>query len=252
MQKENTRAGKCALSQTLLDIYFFLLKEYGRQGWWPLIHYRGCNPTKTGSVTGYHPGNYDLPETRDQVFEICLGAILTQNTSWPQVEKALRNLQRSNGLNPEGILNMDIEILKGHIKPAGYFNQKAKKVIVFTRFFSRLGQNQIPDRSELLGLWGIGPETADSMMLYAFKVPTFVIDAYTRRIFSHLKFIHEKSSYDQVKSLFEENLPRDLIIYQEFHALIVEHAKRFYHKGGSRKQCPLFLKGTYSFTTTSR
>ena len=230
------------MRQILLDIYFFLLERYGPQGWWPLVDYQGSNPTKTGSVCGYHPGDYDFPMTQDQVFEICLGAILTQNTGWPQVEKVLKNLQRKNCLNPEQILDMDNETLKENIKPAGYFNQKAKKIKIFTHYFINLSQDQIPIREELLALWGVGPETADSMLLYALKVPTFVVDAYTRRIFSHLGIIHEKSIYDEIKAFFEKNLPQDWIIYQEYHALIVEHAKRFYSKRADYKKCPLVKK----------
>ena len=230
------------MNQILLDIYYVLLEKYGLQGWWPLVDYNGCNPTKTGIISGYHPGNYDLPENRDQIFEIGLGAILTQNTGWPQVEKVLKNLQRKNCLNPEQIMDMDNESLIENIKPAGYFNQKAKKIKLFTQYFLDLDQDQIPTREELLALWGIGPETADSILLYALKVPTFVIDAYTRRIFNNLKIINEKYTYDDIKSLFEKNLPRDFIIYQEFHALIVEHAKRFYYRGADYKKCPLFQR----------
>lgn len=233
------------MNQVLLPIYSFLLKEYGQQGWWPLLGQKGCKPTKTGSVTGYHPGDYDLPKTRNQVFEVCLGAILTQNTGWPQVEMALKSLHERNCLDPEKILDMDIEALKEAIKSAGYFNQKAKKVKIFTHYFLKslnflsLDQTRLPAREELLSLWGIGPETADSMLLYAFKVPTFVIDAYTRRIFIRLGMIHEKNSYDDIRILFEQSLPEDFILYQEYHALIVEHAKRFYQKKSNYEHCPL-------------
>jgi endonuclease III related protein len=227
------------MDQILLPIYSFLLKEYGQQGWWPLLGQKGCKPTKTGSINGYHPGNYDLPETRNQIFEVCLGAILTQNTGWTQVEMALKILHERNCLDPAKILEMDMEALKEAIRSAGYFNQKAKKVKIFTHYFLNLGPNQIPTREELLSLWGIGPETADSMLLYAFKVPTFVIDAYTRRIFTHLGIADEKISYDGLKSLFEQSIPKDLVIYQEYHALIVEHAKRFYQKKSDHEHCPL-------------
>lgn len=226
-------------NQQLLPIYSFLLKEYGQQGWWPLLGCTGCKPTKTGSVAGYHPGDYDLPRTRNQVFEVCLGAILTQNTGWPQVEMALRSLQERNCLDPERILHMDIEALKEAIRSAGYFNQKAKKVKIFTGYFLNLLRDRIPAREELLSLWGIGPETADSMLLYAFRVPTFVIDAYTRRILTRLGIADEKSSYDDLKALFEQSLPKDFILYQEYHALLVEHAKRFYPKKADTGICPL-------------
>ncbi|MGA1826061.1 MAG: endonuclease III domain-containing protein [bacterium] len=228
------------MDKRVRTIYEFLLARYGSQGWWPLIKYQGCNPTKSGSVTGYHPGNYDLPQREDEVYEICLGAILTQNTGWPQVEVALTNLYRLCGLKPERIQEMDIDELKEAIKPSGYFNQKAKKVKIFTDYFINLGDHSLPGRDELLNIWGIGRETADSMLLYAFKVPTFVVDAYTKRIFVNLNMIGSTYDYDEIKEIFENNLPRDLIIYQEYHALIVEHAKRYYPKKADYKKCPLY------------
>ena len=235
------------VDKRLLDIYEFLLTRYGRQGWWPLIHYQGCNPTKSGSVSGYHPGNYTLPHLEDEVYEICLGAILTQNTGWPQVEVALNNLYRICELKPARIKKMEAEALKEAIKPSGYFNQKAKKVKIFTEYFISLRGKHIPRREELLDIWGIGRGTADSMLLYAFKVPTFVVDAYTKRIFGNLNMIGPHYTYDEIKDIFEKNLPRDLIIYQEYHALIVEHAKRYYPKRADYKKCPLYqsivLKG---------
>lgn len=210
---------------TLLTIYEQLLHAYGPQGWWPLLDFDGINPTKTGSVKGYHPGDYSFPKTDGQKFEICLGAILTQNTAWPNAEKALLNLKAANALRPHAILALPEEKLKEAIRPAGYFNQKARKLQEFAKFYSALKGNA-PKRKDLLGIWGIGPETADSILLYAFSQPVFVVDAYTKRIFSGLGFFSEKAGYDEVQKLFEDNLPKDYKLYQEFHALIVEHAKR--------------------------
>jgi len=226
--------------------YKWLHNQYGPQGWWPLVDYQGTNPTKTGNVHGYHPGNYELPKTRDQVYEICIGAILTQSVGWVSVEKALINLKKLNAINPERLMKLSDEKLKNAIKPVGYFNVKARKLRVFTGFFMSLN-TKIPNREELLKIWGVGPETADSMLLYAFKVPTFVVDAYTRRIFTRLGYINEKAIYDDIKTLFENNLKPDLKVYQEYHALIVEHAKRFYGKGKDNRKCLLFqetIKGT--------
>ena len=158
------------------------------------------------------------------------------------MNKALWNLQKEEVLLPEKILQIEITKLGDLIKPAGYFNQKAKKVKIFTDFFLQLATDKTPSRQELLCLWGIGPETADSILLYAYKTPTFVIDAYTRRIFSHLGFFDTKSSYDEIKNLFENNLPNDFIIFQEYHALIVEHAKKFYHRSANYEKCFLFQK----------
>ena len=199
----------------LINIYKKLYYLYGPQGWWPLTSYEGTNPTKTGSVRGYHPENYDLPENRQQVYEIMVGAVLTQNTAWTSAEQALINLKKLDAVYPEKLLKLADEDLKGAIRCAGFLNQKA----VYLR-----------ERKELLAVKGVGNETADSILLYAFKKPEFVVDAYTKRIFSHLDFVDEGAGYMDVKELFEFSLPRDTALYQEYHALIVEHAKHYYSK----------------------
>jgi len=222
-------------------IYGFLLDSYGPQGWWPLIELHdsnGTNSTKTGSIRGYHPGDYTYPHTESQQFEIICGALLTQNTNWKQVEKALINLRQMDSLSPEGILSCDTGTLKAAIKPAGYYNQKAARLKTLAEWFSDL-KSRKPEREELLSLKGVGPETADSILLYAFKQPSFVVDAYTRRVVSNLGLAEEKAKYSEIKALFEENLPEDLILYQEYHALLVEHAKRYYQKKINYSQCPL-------------
>ena len=213
-------------------IYNYLFKQYSPQGWWPLLELnnkKNINITKSGSLKGYHPGDYSYPKTENQVFEICIGSILTQNTSWLSVEKALFNLKKANALNLKGIKHLSDGKLKECIKIAGYFNQKAKYIREFIRFFEKLDR-RIPERDELLAVKGIGNETADSILLYAYKQPEFVIDAYTRRIFANLELIEENSAYHEIKELFESNLKKDFITYQEYHALIVEHAKRYYNK----------------------
>ncbi|MBI5389028.1 endonuclease III domain-containing protein [Candidatus Woesearchaeota archaeon] len=221
-------------------IYKELLKKYGHQGWWPLLDvarkHAGKQPTKTGSVQGYHPGNYSYPQTDAQHFEICTGAILTQNTGWMNVEKALVLLADNGLLDPQSIVRADDTTLKQAIKSAGYFNQKAKKLKIFANFF--LAEEK-PTRKQLLSLWGIGPETADSILLYAYKRPVFVVDAYTRRIFSRLGFFDIDTDYDEIQALFERSLPPDYRIYQEYHALIVEHAKRCYMRTSTE---PCFLE----------
>ena len=219
-------------------IYAELLECYGPQGWWPLLDHKGANPTKSGYIDGYHPGDYSFPKTDAQKFEICLGAILTQNTSWTAVEKALTNLKRSNGLGIDGINMLSDGKLKECIKPAGHYNQKAKYIREFTIFFMGL-RGRTPSREELLHVRGIGPETADSILLYAFSVPSFVVDAYTRRILTSLGLAGKKAAYDEIKQLFEDSLERDHRIYQEYHALLVEHAKRCYVKKDSHSSCPL-------------
>lgn len=230
-----------ANNPVILKIYSVLLASYGPQGWWPLTELHdqgGTNPTKTGSIHGYHPGDYTYPHTENQQFEIICGALLTQNTGWPQVEKALMNLKQINSLSPGGVLTLDPETLKETIKPAGYYNQKAVRLKILAEWFLEL-KGRTPEREELLSIKGVGPETADSVFLYAFKKPSFVVDAYTRRIVSNLGLAGEKAKYPEIKALFEENLPEDLVIYQEYHALIVEHAKRYYQKKSNYSQCPL-------------
>lgn len=210
-----------------MQIYNELFKLYGPQGWWPLLDVKGTNPTKTGSVNCYHPGDFSYPKNNNQIFEICLGAILTQNTAWINVEKALVNLKRANALYIKGMKKLSLGKLKELIKPAGYFNQKSDYIKEFAKFFL---VNSDPTRNELLKVRGIGPETADSILLYAYKKPEFVVDAYTKRIFTHLKIIEEGAPYHNIKEAFESSLPKDVQIYQEYHALIVEHAKKYYQK----------------------
>lgn len=218
------------------EIYQKLKKSYGPQGWWPLLDFKGNNPTKTGSINGYHPGDYALPKNDKQRFEICCGAILTQSVSWVSVEKALINLRKLKAIDANAINKINIEKLKSAIKPAGYFNQKARKLKEFAKFYLQL-KGKTPAREQLLSVWGIGRETADSILLYAYKVPIFVVDAYTKRIFSKLGFVKETADYDEIRELFEKNLPKDFKIYQEFHALIVEHAKQHYTKKINGANC---------------
>lgn len=213
----------------IAELYQRLLAAYGPQGWWPLLGHAGTNPTKTGSLTGYHPGEYDFPRTPAQRFEICLGAILTQNTAWPNVEQALRNLARHDAISPEGIDRLDDSALAQAIRPSGYFNAKTRKLREFVAHF-RAWNGSVPSRAELLAVWGVGPETADSIRLYAYGQPELVVDAYTRRIFGHLGIAEPDASYDHLKTICVAALPEDLIVYQEFHALLVEHAKRHYRR----------------------
>jgi endonuclease III related protein len=213
----------------IMEIYEKLYSLYGPQGWWPLLRQEGENPTKKGSVRGYHPGNYDLPEIDDQIFEIMLGAILTQNTAWTSAEQALLNLDELGVINPQKILDLDEKILKESIRCAGFLNQKSVYIREIAKFFISL-DGFIPPRKEILSVKGVGDETADSILLYAYKQPEFVVDAYTKRIFHHLGLIEEKAKYHDVKELFESSLPQDVPIFQEYHALIVEHAKRYYQK----------------------
>jgi endonuclease-3 related protein len=225
--------------KTVLDIYRTLMKAYGPQGWWPILSHKGTNPTKAGSIQGYHVGDYSFPKDRDQQFEICLGAILTQNTSWPSVETALTNLKRSKALKLKEFKKLSDGKLRELIKPAGYYNQKSQYLRNFTEFFTSLKPGHIPRRSDVLAVKGVGEETADSILLFAFMQPEFIIDAYTRRIFSRIGLISKDATYHEIKEFFQQGVEPDIQTYQEFHALIVEHAKRHCRTRPECQGCPI-------------
>src|SRR5690606_5879346 len=212
------------MNKKLLIIYEALLKHYGPQGWWPLT-----SLVEEGKDGGYHPGDYEHPKTELDAYEIIVGAILTQNTSWSAVERAIQNLRQMGALDPHALLSLSDSKLKRAIKPAGYYNQKALYLKEATKFFMSLNK-KTPTRKDLLSVKGVGNETADSILLYAYKQPQFVIDAYTKRIAFALNLADESVGYMELKDLFESNLPKDVALYQEFHALLVEHAKHFYSK----------------------
>lgn len=215
------------MNTKILEIYYSFFKLYGPQGWWPLIELHlngGVNPTKSGSIYGYHPLDYSYPQNEKQRFEIIIGAILTQNTAWPNVEKALLMLDVKNMLDPKRIIACGEE-LKEMIRPAGYFNQKSEYLRNISKFIIDLN-GKIPSREQLLKVKGVGNETADSILLYAYQKPEFVVDTYTMRIFSDLKLINKDAKYLEVKHFFESNLMKDYKVFQEYHALIVEHYKR--------------------------
>jgi len=207
------------MDKDLPDIYNLLLKHFGPQHWWPA----------------------------DTEFEVIVGAILTQNSNWKNVEKAISNLKENGLLSPEGIHQVSEERLKELIRPAGYYNSKARKLREFTNFIFEdykdldefLGLPQDELREHLLSIWGIGPETADSIVLYAANKPSFVVDAYTGRIFSRMGFVSEGVGYDDLKKFFEDNLPKDVALYQEFHALVVELAKDCCRTKPLCRECPL-------------
>ncbi|MEE9323461.1 MAG: endonuclease [Candidatus Aenigmarchaeota archaeon] len=190
----------------LMEIFESLLRDFGPQGWWPIE--RNFKPRE---------------------WEICAGAILTQNTNWRNVERALENLSKSGILSPDDVLKINIKTLETLIKPSGFYKQKAERLKEFARFVSsfRTFENFRKDvkRSELLEVKGIGPETCDSILLYACERPYFVIDAYTKRFVKALG-IKTKEDYENPRKYFEKNLPTDTKIYKEFHALIVEWGKR--------------------------
>ena len=207
-------------TKALLQIYQKMFEALGPRQWWP-----GETP-----------------------FEVVIGAILTQNTNWSNVEKAIKNLKTAGKLSPEGIYELSVTELAELIRPSGFFNVKAKRVKafinwLFSRYEGNLSKMFARDlqslRSELLSVKGIGPETADSILLYAGNMPTFVVDAYTHRIFSRHELIPEESTYDDMKSFFEENLPKDVQLFNEYHALLVNIGKMFCKPKKVCEPCPL-------------
>lgn len=209
---------------TIYALYKILYKTYGSQGWWPITGY------------GYHKGDYNFPRDENEIFEVCLGSILTQNTTFTSVVKSLENLHKKNALSAAAIASMDSDELKKAIRPSGYFNQKARYILEFIGFYNALA-GKVPKREALLNVVGIGEETADSMLLYGYNQREFKVDAYTKRILLALGLIEQKSSYGEVKMLMERSLKecinddKELLkVYQEFHALLVEHGKNFYSK----------------------
>lgn len=208
----------------VFELYHKLYKHYEAQGWWP---FRRC---------GYHPKEYFLAPTQEETFEVALGSILTQNTTFVSVQKSLTNLENLSAITPHAIKNLSINILKDAIRPSGYFNQKTDYILNFIDFFQNLN-GRIPTRKELLNVKGVGEETADSILLYGYAQDQFKVDAYTKRILIGLGFIKENAKYSEIKALLENAL-RDVIkekqdrviIYQEFHALFVAHGKNHYSK----------------------
>ncbi len=186
------------------SIYNRLLEYYGPQYWWP----------------------------GDTPFEVIVGAILTQNTAWTNVEKAINNLKPF--LEPGVLHGMETDRLAQLIRPSGFFNIKARRLKNFLDWFKRkdfclkaLEDYSVEElRKELLSINGIGRETADSIILYALEKPIFVIDAYTRRMFERLGFM-VPDDYDDVRRMFEESLEEDTRIFNEYHALIVRHSKEY-------------------------
>ncbi|MFQ5714502.1 MAG: endonuclease III domain-containing protein [Candidatus Scalinduaceae bacterium] len=207
-------------SKILLDIYDRLFKSFGKQHWWP--------------------GDTD--------FEIVIGAILTQNTNWGNVEKAIKNLKKAKVFTPRKLHEIDIKKLAELIRPSGYFNVKAKRLKHFIEWLflkyngsltKMFKQDYVKLREELLSINGIGRETADSILLYAARKPMFVIDAYTKRVLVRHELIPEDYEYEDIKVFFEENLPEDVSLYNEYHALLVRVGKYYCKPKEQCEECPL-------------
>lgn len=206
--------------RTLMEIFERLLLHYGQLKWWPA----------------------------ETPFEVCVGAILTQNTAWSNVEKAIVALKAAAILTPEGLRDVAADRLAALIRPAGYFNVKSRRLKDFIEWLYRRHDGCLERmfagdwhllREELLAVRGIGPETCDSILLYAGQKPTFVVDAYTRRLFHRLGLIPEHAGYEAIRAMFMENLPPEVVLFNEYHALIVEQCKQFCRTRPRCEGCPL-------------
>lgn len=206
----------------IFELYRKLMSEFGPQGWWPII----CEQSVSSDNHGYHRRNHLIPVTAKGKLEMALGAILTQNTSWKNVEAALEALYEETRFSAEEILDLNLEELARIIHSSGYHRQKSKKIRKFLEFYQYLEPDRAPRREDLLSLWGVGPETADSILLYAYKLPYFVVDAYTFRIFRRLG-IWENKDYHKLQNFIQDEIPSDYVLYNEFHALLVAHGKAY-------------------------
>jgi endonuclease-3 related protein len=213
------------------DLYQTLLDAFGPQDWWPMDR------------------SYHTKEGTDPREEIIIGAILTQNTAWTNVEKALTNLKENHALSFEALLALPEDTLRHLIQPSGYFNQKAARLrLIAAALLSNLDnffhQDLTTARTQLLAINGIGPETADSILLYAGGLPSFVVDAYTKRLSTRLPLPSGNGSYETIKKSFEQeflSLPpgQHVSVYQELHALIVECGKTYCRPQPQCISCPL-------------
>ncbi len=209
------------MKHNLLEaIYLRLFRAFGPQRWWP----------------------------GDTPFEVAVGAVLTQNTNWLNVEKAINNLKQARALSAKSLADMPEAELSGLIRPAGYYNIKAKRLKNLVDFLVKEYQGSMQRmakedlaviRKKLLAVNGIGPETADSIILYALDQPVFVIDAYTKRILSRHTIVAYEASYDIYQSLFHEKLRPDAYLFNEYHALLVRLAKEFCRPEPRCSGCPL-------------
>ncbi len=206
-------------------IYDRLLREYGQQRWWPVTPRGGTTPRYSGG-----------PRDDRERFEVAVGAVHTQNTAWANAARAIERLNEIGAMSPAAIAGMEEASLAASIRSAGYYNQKAKRLRTIAAYFLAGAERS---RESLLALNGVGPETADSILLYAWGRRFFVVDAYTRRMFGRLGLVAPRASYDEIRLSFEGNLPRRSRLYQEYHALIVAHGKRICKKIPICKKCLL-------------
>ena len=205
---------------TLQDVYDRLFSAFGPMHWWP----------------------------GDTPFEVMVGAVLTQNTAWTNVERAIANLRFADLLSPAALHRLEPERLAALIRPAGYFRLKARRLGNLLDFLFEQYDGSIDDmfaaglstlREQLLAVNGIGPETADSILLYAGGLPTFVVDTYTARVLKRHNWIEPEADYYGIKDHFESSLPRDVQLYNEYHALLVRVGKDYCKTRPKCDECPL-------------
>jgi endonuclease III related protein len=209
------------MTSTLKEIYDRLLAAFGPQHWWP----------------------------GDSPFEVIVGAVLVQNTSWKNVERAIANLRDSGSMSPQTLYDLPAGELSGLIRPAGYFQVKTKRLRNLLRFIVEEFDGSLDAmfqvdlatlRERLLAIHGVGPETADAILLYAGGLPTFVVDTYAHRVLARHGWIGYEAGYDETKDLFESNLPQDAPLYNEYHALLVRVGKDYCRRTDPKcETCPL-------------
>ncbi len=208
------------MQRTLRRLYSLMAGHFGPTGWWP----------------------------GDSAFEIAVGAILTQNTAWVNVEKAIANLKREGLLSPQDILESPIETIERALRPSGYFRVKARRLRSFCAYLvechggslGRMSRRPLDElRPELLAVHGIGPETADDILLYACGHPVFVVDTYTRRILSRHGLVPNDIGYEPLRALFERHLDPDVDVFKEYHGLVVLTGNRYCKAIPRCGECPL-------------
>jgi endonuclease-3 related protein len=224
-------------------MYELLEDAFGPQHWWPT-----SNPTAFGRSRRRNAPPCRVQSGACDPFEVMVGAVLTQNTNWTNVEKAIANLKKRDLLNPRALHALPRDELAELIRPAGYYNLKAKRLgnlidFLFEKFdgdLDALFALSLYDlREQLLSVSGIGRETCDSIVLYAAGKPTFVVDAYTARVLLRHDLIDESADYEEIKETFESSLPADAALFNEFHALLVRVGKLYCRKRPRCESCPL-------------
>jgi len=228
------------------EIYGVLYRAYGKQGWWPTTPKGKIKPEYVDSKRNL---------TEKEIFEICIGAILTQNTSWKNAEKSIIQLNKNKLMQKQKLMKSEDNSILKLIRSSGYYNQKTRTIRNFLEFAGKKSLKKYFKkdvdwiRKSLLDIKGIGKETADSILLYAANKPIFVIDAYTKRIFNRLGF--KQNTYDELQNLFHSGLKKDTKTFNEYHALLVEFGKRICRKKPLCNQC-FFKKQCLYFKKNNR